>query len=238
MYSEMTLRSAIFVRPFTWTYLTSPSYSFGKNLVNASVVSYMWLSASKTGKSTTPFDMATSVAAITAGPGDALGRFSTSTSILYPGPSRATTRWPGVQARTSGRRNRREGGGINGDLCAGPRWWARWLVLPAGGPPPPRRGARGAHPDPHRARGPGAPVGRRGRPGAARHRRGRRAALRGSARRDPGRTQLRGHGDHRRGRPGGGPGGPSRLPGCSDAKQRSVAGRRGRTGHQRGAADG
>ena len=53
----MTLRRAIFVRPFTCTYLTSPSYSFGRNFVKASVVSYMWLSASKTGKSTT-FDMA------------------------------------------------------------------------------------------------------------------------------------------------------------------------------------
>src|SRR6185437_7277447 len=52
-----------------WTYLTSPSYSFGRNLVNASVVSYMWLSASKTGKSTTPFAMATSAAAITSGAG-------------------------------------------------------------------------------------------------------------------------------------------------------------------------
>src|SRR5215469_12807242 len=104
----MTLRSAILVRPFTWTYLTSPSYSFGKNLVNASVVSYMWLSASKTGKSTTPFDMATSTAAITAGPGDARRRFSTSTSILYPGPDPATTRRPGVRGRGIGPEHRRE----------------------------------------------------------------------------------------------------------------------------------
>ena len=74
MYSEMTLRTAILVRPFTWTYLMSPSYSFGRNLVKASVVSYMWLSASKTGKSTTVLGMRTSVSRI-------LG-FSTSTSIL------------------------------------------------------------------------------------------------------------------------------------------------------------
>src|ERR1700683_226374 len=53
----MTLRTAILVRPLTWTYLTRPSYSLGRNFVNASVVSYMWLSASKTGKSTTVLGM-------------------------------------------------------------------------------------------------------------------------------------------------------------------------------------
>src|SRR5580704_401487 len=114
MYSEMTLRSAIFVRPLTWTYLTSPSYSFGKNLVNASVVSYMWLSASKTGKSTTPFDMATSAAADHNRGSGCLLRFSTSTSILYPGTVRAANRRPEAW-------HRREGGGVHGDLRAGPR---------------------------------------------------------------------------------------------------------------------
>src|SRR5580658_1688526 len=57
MYSEITLRTAIFVRPLIWTYLMSPSYSGGRNFVNASGVSYMWLSASKTGKSTTVLGM-------------------------------------------------------------------------------------------------------------------------------------------------------------------------------------
>src|SRR3569623_1939052 len=47
----MTLRTAIFVRPLTSTYLISPSYSGGMNLVSASRSSYMWLSTSKTGKS-------------------------------------------------------------------------------------------------------------------------------------------------------------------------------------------
>jgi hypothetical protein len=51
MYSLITFRSAIFVRPLTWTYFTRPVYSAGRCLVNASVVSYMWLSASNTGKS-------------------------------------------------------------------------------------------------------------------------------------------------------------------------------------------
>ncbi len=41
MYSEMTLRTAILVRPLTCTYLIRPSYSFGRNFVKASVVSYM-----------------------------------------------------------------------------------------------------------------------------------------------------------------------------------------------------
>src|SRR5580693_4202776 len=61
MYSEITLRTAIFVRPLTSTYLISPEYSGGRNFVKASVVSYMWLSASKTGKSIMGFGMATSV---------------------------------------------------------------------------------------------------------------------------------------------------------------------------------
>ncbi len=56
----MTLRTAIFVRPLTSTYLINPSYSGGRNFVKASVVSYMWLSASNTGKSTILFAMATS----------------------------------------------------------------------------------------------------------------------------------------------------------------------------------
>ena len=60
MYSEMMLRMAILSRPFTLTNLISPSYSGGRNFVNASVVSYMWLSTSKTGKSTTVFGMVTS----------------------------------------------------------------------------------------------------------------------------------------------------------------------------------
>src|SRR3954452_3230180 len=47
----MTLRRAILVRPFTCTYLIKPSYSRGRCRVNESVVSYMWLSASYTGKS-------------------------------------------------------------------------------------------------------------------------------------------------------------------------------------------
>src|SRR4051812_32699057 len=50
MYSLILLFSAIFVRPFTSTYLMRPSYSFGRWRVNASVFSYMWLSASNTGK--------------------------------------------------------------------------------------------------------------------------------------------------------------------------------------------
>ena len=60
MYSEMTLRTAILVRPLTSTYLISPEYWGGRNFVKASVVSYMWLSASKTGKSTMGFGMTTS----------------------------------------------------------------------------------------------------------------------------------------------------------------------------------
>src|SRR5665213_2304971 len=47
----MRLFTAILVRPFTSTYLMRPSYSDGRNWVNASGVSYMWLSASNTGKS-------------------------------------------------------------------------------------------------------------------------------------------------------------------------------------------
>jgi hypothetical protein len=39
---------AIFVRPFTSTYLMTPEYSSGRYFVNASVASYMWLSASNT----------------------------------------------------------------------------------------------------------------------------------------------------------------------------------------------
>src|SRR6201999_886163 len=61
MYSEMTLRTAIFVRPLTSTYLISPEYWGGRNFVKASVVSYMWLSASKTGKSTMGLGMRTSM---------------------------------------------------------------------------------------------------------------------------------------------------------------------------------
>ena len=85
MYSEITLRTAILVRPLTSTYLINPEYSGGRNFVKASVVSYMWLSASKTGKSTMGFGMATSVMT---GPisrrfrAPADGWFSTSTSIL------------------------------------------------------------------------------------------------------------------------------------------------------------
>ena len=41
MYSEMTLRTAILVRPLTSTYLIRPEYSEGRNLVKASIVSYM-----------------------------------------------------------------------------------------------------------------------------------------------------------------------------------------------------
>src|SRR5580698_401707 len=87
MYSEITLRTAIFVRPLTSTYLISPEYAGGRNFVKASVVSYMWLSASKTGKSIMGFGMATSVerdrcaAASTRRPCSA--SFSTSTSILH-----------------------------------------------------------------------------------------------------------------------------------------------------------
>src|SRR5258708_7243521 len=51
MYSLMVFFSAILVRPLTCTYLTSPEWLCGRYLVKASVVSYMWLSASKTGKS-------------------------------------------------------------------------------------------------------------------------------------------------------------------------------------------
>ena len=60
MYSEITLRMAILSRPFTWTNLTMPSYSFGRNFVKASVRSYMWLSASNTGKSTVVLGIRTS----------------------------------------------------------------------------------------------------------------------------------------------------------------------------------
>ena len=52
MYSLIWPLTAILVRPLTWTYWISPSYFGSRNLVKASVVSYMWLSASKTGKST------------------------------------------------------------------------------------------------------------------------------------------------------------------------------------------
>ena len=41
--------NAIFVRLLISTYLMTPSYSGGMNLVRASVFSYMWLSASNTG---------------------------------------------------------------------------------------------------------------------------------------------------------------------------------------------
>jgi hypothetical protein len=41
--------------------LISPEYWGGRNFVKASVVSYMWLSASKTGKSTMDLGMTTSV---------------------------------------------------------------------------------------------------------------------------------------------------------------------------------
>src|SRR5260370_40311138 len=51
MYSLMVFFRAILVRPLTCTYLTSPEWLCGRYLVKASVVSYMWLSASKTGKS-------------------------------------------------------------------------------------------------------------------------------------------------------------------------------------------
>ena len=51
MYSLIRPLTAILVRPSTSTYLMRPSYSDGRYLVKASVVSYMWLSASKTGKS-------------------------------------------------------------------------------------------------------------------------------------------------------------------------------------------
>src|ERR671934_824239 len=60
----MTFLTAIFVRPFTWTYLMRPAYSFGRYFVKASVVSYMWLSASFTGKSTVTLDMGTPKEAI------------------------------------------------------------------------------------------------------------------------------------------------------------------------------
>ena len=50
MYSVISLRTAILVRPLTCTYLTSRRTP-GRYFVNASVVSYMWLSASKMGKS-------------------------------------------------------------------------------------------------------------------------------------------------------------------------------------------
>ena len=53
MYSLIWPFRAILVRPLTSTYWTSPAYSAGRYLVKASVVSYMWLSASKTGKSIT-----------------------------------------------------------------------------------------------------------------------------------------------------------------------------------------
>src|SRR3974390_116689 len=62
-----TLRTAIWVRPPTSRNLMSPSYSGGRNFVNASVVSYMWLSTSNTGKSRTRdaigYPFATSLAA-------------------------------------------------------------------------------------------------------------------------------------------------------------------------------
>ena len=61
MYSEITLRMAILSRPLTCTYLIRPSYSGGRNFVKASVISYMWLSASKTGKSTMVFGISTSL---------------------------------------------------------------------------------------------------------------------------------------------------------------------------------
>ena len=51
MYSLIWPLTAILVRPLTWTYWISPAYFGSRNLVNASVVSYRWLSASKTGKS-------------------------------------------------------------------------------------------------------------------------------------------------------------------------------------------
>src|SRR5580704_18749198 len=50
--------TAILVRPSTSTYLMRPAYSAGRYLVKASVVSYMWLSASKTRKSNVRGDMA------------------------------------------------------------------------------------------------------------------------------------------------------------------------------------
>ncbi len=62
----MTLRTAILVRPLTSTYLMSPAYSGGKNFVKASVFSYMWLSASNTGKSTILLAMTTSASRRTA----------------------------------------------------------------------------------------------------------------------------------------------------------------------------
>ncbi len=85
MYSEITLRTAIFVRPLTSTYLISPEYSGGRNFVKASVVSYMWLSASKTGKSIMGFGMATSVmTGLSCRRSSAADCwFSTSTSILH-----------------------------------------------------------------------------------------------------------------------------------------------------------
>ena len=58
MYSLILPLTAIFVRPLTWTYWMRPSYSGGRNLVKASGVSYMWLSASKTGKSSVRVGMA------------------------------------------------------------------------------------------------------------------------------------------------------------------------------------
>ena len=51
MYSEMRPRTAILVLPLTSTYWTSPSYFDGRWRVSASLVSYKWLSASKTSKS-------------------------------------------------------------------------------------------------------------------------------------------------------------------------------------------
>src|ERR1700735_3727727 len=49
MYSLICPRTAIFVRPLTSTYWMAPAYFFGRNLVNASLVSYRWLSASNSG---------------------------------------------------------------------------------------------------------------------------------------------------------------------------------------------
>ena len=108
MYSEITLRTAILVRPLTSTYLISPEYSGGRNFVKASVVSYMWLSASKTGKSTMGFGMATSVMT---GPirrrfRAADGWFSTSTSILQDNGRRHNRASSAARSRgDSGRRS-------------------------------------------------------------------------------------------------------------------------------------
>ena len=119
-------------------------------------------------------------------------------------------------------------------LRPGPRRRSRRVVLPdaSRGSCVSRRPRR-VHADADRARRAVAPPPARHRPRHSHHRRRRTCSqLRGPARRDPRRPQLRRHGDHRCRRPRRRPDRPPRLPRRRQPDQRPVAGRRRRADHR------